>query len=859
MILTKRIKTIFSLLLCLSVLLTISVPGAVADTLPGTVSLVEAENAYNFLKAVGAVDKNEVPFNPSFVVTRAHFVKLAMHLSNDAPKVITSAEDIFTDVNSSTEYEGYIETACRIGYISGSGSGTFEPEQPISLVQAIKIIINILGYGNYAENMGGYPTGYLVMAQKTDLLSGIDTDSNSLLDMPTAMLLLKNAANAEIMQFVSFSGDSIELKSTSGQTLLYKNHGVDYIDGIMNANAYTDLLSQESLLLKNQVSVSDVIFETEDKNIHSYLGCRVKLYFSTKTNSSVKKALYAELSDTNTIIEAQPENIELSNGQLQISEDDRNIKKISLSPTVSYILNGKMTIMSPDDILSVQKGSVKFISNDGDKITDVISITKYITSVVNGVSSSSGIVVTDDGSRIYLDSESEEYSFNISKNGKTANINDISVGDVILVSEGSGEGYHHSEVLVSNEKLSTSVDEIGDGYIIAGKEKYNIDSGIADKITLGCTHTISFDAFGNISHIYAENDFVYGFLYALAKQGMDKPQCRIFTENGRWVELSFADRVKYNGSYVSAENLYKLLYDSGDEYKKLVRYNVNSVPELIRLESYSEILIGDEAEMDAIKNDTFRLSYSGNLYYRNSPKSFNGVFFIDPNAIIFNIPQNLSEENFKVRSVSSLRTDNRYDIKAYNVDKYLTSKLLTTYGLGADRDITNTDKFMIVSGLGRVVNSEGDDVPSLRGWWNDSEISLPVKVSEDGISSETLNNLQKGDVILFKYDEDSNVISITEYPADSKYYTSSSILYSTCTIIGGDVSEIDITNKKIRIRYNAEGSEAGVIYTSATTATIWDKKTGEMRPADVSEIIPGDAVFVNTRYLSCYDIIIIRQ
>lgn len=848
---THKLKSSLALIICLSVVFSVFIPlsSFAADD---NMLISDASAAYDFLKEVGAMDADEVPFDPSMSITRAHFVKLSMHLSNDAPKVLVKNSGVFLDVGDTTQYAEYIETAYRIGYIQGSGSMRFEPEKTITIDQSLKILCCILGYDKYAENMGGYPSGYYLMAKRIGLMDGIYINNNSELDMANAMLLLKNAANAELMQVVSFVGDNVEMKSLSGETLLYKRHGVNTIEGIINSNSYTDLLSTSSNLGINQVSVNDVAFDVSNPKVQNYLGYDVVLYYNEKTN----KALYAEISYKNFVLEAKREEIEVSNGEILYYKDQRE-QKIKLSPIASYILNGKMAIMDLDDIDAVEKGSFTFISNDGDNVIDVVLVTKYTTAVVNGVSYDSNIIVTQDGTRIYLDKDCEEYSFSLSKNGKECDISSIECDDVLLISEGSHSGYRHIDIKASNKKITAAISEIGDEYCIINNKKYKLDTGIGSKIKIGASYNVTFDAFNNVSYVKVENDVVYGYLYAIAKHGMEKPQCRIFSEKGRWVDLYFADKVKYNGTATLADKLYTDLIS--DDYQKLVRYNVNDDAELIRLETYTNIPIGDEAEKSAIENDTFRLSYTGTLSYRNSPKSFNGVFFVDPNAIIFNIPKNLSQENFKVRSVSNLRTDNSYDITAYNVDKYLTSNLLSTYGLGAERDITNTDKFMIVESIGRVVNKNDEEVPSIRGWWNDSMISLPVKLGDDGVSETKLNSLQKGDVILFKYDEDSNVISVTEYPADTTYYSSSNSLYSTCTILGGTVSEIDITNKKIRLKYQADGKEAGIVYTATTTATIWDKNTGIKRPADISEIIPGDCLFVNTRYISCHDILIIRN
>lgn len=853
----KRLKTQIATLLCFAVIFSLSVPLAANSESSAQNQVADAASAYDFLKSVGAMDPEEVPFDGNMQITRAHFVKLALHLSGDAPHVLVSDDEVFYDVTPSTAYENYIETAYRTGYISGTSSGVFAPEQPITLVQALKILCNVLGYQRFAESYGGYPAGYLVMAQRTDLLDGLTISSDSPLNMANAMILLENAVLTEIMQIVSI-GDTVDMKSFDGETLLYKKHGVDYIEGVVNADSYTNLLANKSTLDKNQLSIEDVVFNAGSVETADFLGCNVRLYFDSEAASSVKTALWAELTLDNKSLTCTADELEIDGDKISCYTDENSTKKLKLSPTLSYILNGKMSFMSPEELLGVEKGDITFISNDGDSTIDVIKVTSYDTFMVSGVSSSSGIIVTNDGTRILLDPDSDEYSFDLSKNGAPAELSAIYKDDVILVSEGTGEGYRHISIKASGKSLNASFDEIGDGYAVVSGIKYKLDTAVGDKVKTGTVYRIALDIFDNICYISAHKDIVYGFLYGLDKQGMHRPQCRIFTENNRWVDLYFADKVRYNGVSYSADELYTELTKNGDDYKKLVRYNVNSVPELINLESYTEIPIGDENERNAEENDTFRLSYSGSLRYRNSPKSFNGVFFVDANARIFNIPSDLSQDNFKVRDISALKTDTAYTVSAFNVDRYLTSSVLTTPDLTSDSEISNTDKFMVVKSVGQMVNANGEGVPSVRGYWDGEEIAFPVNLGDEGVDSSVLNSLKKGDIILFKYDDDSNIIAITRYPTENTYYTSSATLYTTCNIIGGKVSEVDITGKKIRMTYSDDGSEIGVIYNDSSSACIWEKSSGTYRAADMSELMPGDIMFANTRYLMCYDVVIIR-
>ena len=99
---TKRIKTLISSAVTFAMVLSLSVPFASAAVETEYSNASNALEAYDFLKAVGAMDSEEVAFSADMAITRAHFVKLALHLSNDAPKVLVSDDEVFSDVTPAT-------------------------------------------------------------------------------------------------------------------------------------------------------------------------------------------------------------------------------------------------------------------------------------------------------------------------------------------------------------------------------------------------------------------------------------------------------------------------------------------------------------------------------------------------------------------------------------------------------------------------------------------------------------------------------------------------------------------------------------------------------------------------------------
>jgi len=857
----KNSKSIISAIIGLTLILSVCapyVPVFALESFSDTGSDYLA--AYKFLRAVGAMDEAEEALASDSVVTRAHFVKLALHASNDAPKVLLSADEVFYDVDMNTKYENYIETAYRIGYISGSADGLFEPESPITLAQATKILCNILGYTPVAEANGGYPGGYLIAAQRADLLDGIKLNDNEALNMENAIMLLYNAVHCNLMQPVSY-GETIDAVETEGHTLLTERHKISYVEGIIEANSYTDLYSQGSDLEKDYVSVNSVTYYSGSSDAEEYIGYHVRMYYSTLEGAK-REVVYTGLTDENTVITASGKDISASGNDIEVCTADGDTKSIKLSPTVTCILNGKMAIMDYEDLMDVTKGEVSFISNNGDKTTDIIRITAYDTFCVQGVSEISDLVVTHDGARIELDSESNDYTFEIEKNSAPATLSDIKPDDIVLLSEGKGSGRIHKKLLVSDKSVTGIVREVGEDTAVIDGVSYPVNGISTKALAAGKTYKLMIDSFGNICRAEFENDVVYGYLYGLAKSGMNAPQCRIFTENNRWVDLSFAGKLKLNGKTVTAEEAYAGL-KAKEDFRQLIRYNVNSDAELIRLETATKINVGSgdangdgiDEELEAIEADTFRLSYSGSLRYRNSVGSFNGEFFVDTDVKVFVVPGDMDRDKFKVRAKTKLVNDRTYAVEAYDIDECLNCKVIVTED-SANTTLNSTSRFMLVKGTGQVLDKEGSAVPSIKGWWKGTDTTFSVRLGEGYVSADTLNSLKKGDVISFTYDDDGNIVYIKTYPADEKYYISGS-LYAATTFVSGVVKDADYALRRIKLEYS-EGLHGGISYNATAPVYIWDSANETFTKASPAEIVKGDRLIANMRYLACQEIIVIR-
>lgn len=816
-------------------------------------ALVESDygaEAFTFLRSVGILDK-DIVYNPELMVDRGLFAKLAVCFSGYS---LGGEDSVFVDIEES-EYKHYINSAYNCGYISGVDETNFAPDLAITYEQAIKIIMTILGYAPVAQEKGGYPSGYMRVASECKIMNNTSAAGNSL-NMQNAMILLYNAAHTDIMQLGSL-GTSYEYVVNDGKTILTENFDIYTCEGIINRTAYTDLLAQDSGIERGMVSIGELVFDVNGTNAEDYLGYYVTLYYKASDNHSDYKTLYVDVNDSETKSEVfeNIQNIEIDGNLVKYYEDGALLKKMHVSSTASFIKNGKLSAMSINDLKKIEKGRVELICNDGDKTADVVRVTEYETHIVSGVSESSGIIITQDKSSIEVDSSDNDYDFSIVRDGENVSLSEIVPESVILVAQSEGKGRNLKTILAGSISIQGVVHEKGTDTVIVDARRYKVDKDVLDNIDAGKNYCFEVDALGYIAYAFVENDFVYGYIYNIFKENIRDIGCLIFTENDRWVGIYFNDHVRLNGKRVDKEAAYDFLTESLAE-NKMIRYTVDGNAHIKTIETSQSIAPGSAEENEAIANDLFRKSISGSAVYKSGAFSFGGQFFVDGSTKIFLIPSDINKDKFGVSSISELVNDKSYSITAYDIDEYLTAGMVVIMD---DKQLLGSSSKMLIvkSGAGGVIlNEEDEPVPSIKGYWKGDLISLPVKIGDDYVNQNDYNDLKKGDIIQFTYDNKGNVINILPHKADEYGNYLYTTITSTFSVIGGTVENCN--SGKINMTYTENGTRAGVAMNSSTAIYLYDKTNDIYRICDWAEIMKGDRVMAVLSNLVCREVIIIR-
>ncbi len=115
-------------------------------------------------------------------ITRAEFAAVlcrAMGCEEEASHAELKQKSYFPDVPAEHWASGYINFAYENGAINGFTDGKFYPEEKVTNEQAVKMLIGAWGYGNEAEQNGGYPDGYLKIAKENGIFNAIEFDNKN--------------------------------------------------------------------------------------------------------------------------------------------------------------------------------------------------------------------------------------------------------------------------------------------------------------------------------------------------------------------------------------------------------------------------------------------------------------------------------------------------------------------------------------------------------------------------------------------------------------------------------------------------------------------------------------------------------
>lgn len=743
--------------------------------------------------------------------------------------------------------------------------------------EAVKMAMCLLGYGDICMRTGGYPFGFLTMADRIGVTDGI-TVKNEMTNAD-AYKLLYNTMTAGIVDIeaVGVHGDEYVNYYTQYEdvTILNIYRKIFEVEGIVDANRTTGLY-ETSGTADDSVKIDGMLVRDPENLLFDSVGLRVNA-FVKKEDNGIFTLIYAEPDEKNSIVVFGTDNVKNVSSDIRTIEyypDDDAVKTktANIKASASLLYNGTVYGDYTAADFKVQDGIVTLIDNDNDRVIDVIKIDAYKVMLVSSVSAS-GKVINNEFTKIpngLTKLELNDYNnpgdcVKFFMNGEAAAFEDVMPGDVLNVYESKGAGDKYIEVHIARQsevvdvtKINASDNEIAAGDVIYElSDSYyaakNAGEAFAPEISAGRKYRVYLDKDGRIvgAKIYSESGLSYGYL----KTSSEIPEAfepdyaiRVFGDDGKWKALYFADKVKVgdeNGlatlTAKMAEMRTKAFVDNiiGYELDKDGRINHIELP----IEIETDLL--DKTTVQDSDNRLIKTGERSRTYYYNNT-SFESYHYMTADTRVIFVP------------ISEPENENLYDVG----NNYSFTRTTVNYvGYGCDefgfldlvlvkRDSTQSKKvgnqLYFVRSVGASLDSEGSVSPEIT-IASSVYYGLSLAVEDAAL----LENVKQGDIIQFHVnaagyiDNINHILNIDPDPtSDGEEILIKEItgdINSGAGQVKGVLKKADFTNERVLI----ESSRIlGLKVANSVPVLIYDAKTKEVTSATVNDLNIDDYVVV---------------
>jgi hypothetical protein len=761
------IKKLISLILALALISAVpSVSFAFSDT-DGT-DYEEAVYVLSELDIIGGYE--DKTFRPENSITRAEFAAMVVRLVDTSVYNIPEGV-VFKDVGKKHWAYEFVNAGFHIGYFSGYGDGIFAPDEKISFSEVVKTVTTILGYKPLAEARGGYPTGYVMIANEKDLLDGLSLGNDEYVTRGDVALLLYNSLNKPKLEQSVFGNDKIEYTEDPRRTILTDELKVSRYEGVITATRHTGLYGV-SALSEDEILIGDTKLAVGKSDIVSMLGYNLVVYAKEDKKTKDETVLFYEIKEENDVTTVVADDIDPSTNLNYFSYwNGEKQESIALSNDVQFIINAKYEPFALSNDLKPTSGTVTLLNNDGDKSVDVVIVKKYSHYVVSDIDSTDLVIYDKYGKEpLELEPADKNVDYKIIRNGSNAKFKNINIGAILSVLKSVDGEYMEINLVVSpiRGKVTGKVDS--ETFIIGedGKEyKRSSDLPDSELIELGYDGTFYLDLEGRIIKIEAGSSTDGNYCY-LMDAGISAGlggvlQFKILNAKGEIQVLSSAEKVSFNGVSETRENILSLLGGAGTIVQQPIRFGLNSEGRLSKIE---------------IPTKDFD---TASRYYRRGTKMFGyrgtamGFFINSEETVMFQVPTGGgSDDSYRVIEYDDLANyDVSYSVTGYDLEGLTVSCAV----VDIPESVTSAEisgACCVVTSVTRATNKTGDPCYKIyymaKGKKADRIVSdkAVMKHYNIGIDSDdpgytadiTAADLKPGDVIHVKLDANDNIISV---------------------------------------------------------------------------------------------------
>lgn len=151
-------------------------------------------------------------FKPKDNISRDEFATIICRLLGVEQEAQKIKKSPFNDVDDNNWAVGRIAKAAELGIVNGYGDGNFGPSDYVLYEQAIKMLVCAKEKDDEAESLGGYPNGYILVAEKYNMLDNVSYSKSAVATRENIAKIISNILNNSDNAFVSAQDDELSTR-----------------------------------------------------------------------------------------------------------------------------------------------------------------------------------------------------------------------------------------------------------------------------------------------------------------------------------------------------------------------------------------------------------------------------------------------------------------------------------------------------------------------------------------------------------------------------------------------------------------------------------------------------------------------
>ena len=525
----KNLRRLLSLIIVLSMLLSFNMSvsqAAVFDDVPYTHKYAEAINLLSGLGIITGYGNGD--FKPEGTITRAEAATIIVRTLGLDDNV-TKGATMFSDVPASHWASGYINIAVENGIINGFPEGTFLPEDNVTYEQIVKMVVCAIGHDAKANELGGYPHGFIRAASDAKVTKGISGSGSTPAPRGLVAQLIYNALEVEMMDATSFSTGILGTSYTyNGKTLLRDYLEIEKVDAIV-VDTYltgetfssrdkfveleiTDVYGLEKRMSRALYEEGDIVEFDEGsfEAASNYLGRAITAYVGEDRDTR-KDTIFAITIDAarNDEVEVTKEKFFADDSDETVISyakrvTDKRVTELELDRNVTVVVNGAIVSDSITEYFD-DFDVMTLVDNNRDNeydfiFVDVFDESEGVEFVVTEIEEDDDVYYYEgENGDLELDFEDDDLLIKIIKDGYEIEPDEIDIGDTITCLDTSRSII---TVYVSSDVVKGAIDEVdySEGEYTINYNTYELSPAFAEDLAAGDYGTFYLNYQGKIAY-----------------------------------------------------------------------------------------------------------------------------------------------------------------------------------------------------------------------------------------------------------------------------------------------------------------------------------------------------------------------